>query len=253
MGIIRGFLAGAGKGMADVSQMLLADKLSKERDEAEYLRRRELQGESQNYGTSERGASQTFQSSEKKLDREATKVMNDADNAAAVDTAKAKGTEAAKDTTNTQRVNEIIRDMGVSRRVAEIVAKEGVSKTINNADGIQTMMDLDLETGEWKIDSSVVPGKRKQPAQQLRADGGEVPQPFSMFNNDGLINGAMGEQGSPNAAGNPLNSQTTVKQKTVTSSQYDARMIDKYPELKNNSDKLKELRDAARKRGQISQ
>lgn len=52
-GIIRGFVAGAGKGMADASQMLLADKLSKERDEAEYLRRRELSKDEQSFRSTE--------------------------------------------------------------------------------------------------------------------------------------------------------------------------------------------------------
>ena len=261
MGIIRGFVAGAGKGMADVSQMLLADKLSKERDEAEYLRRRELQGESQNYGTGEREASQAFQTGEKKLDREATKAMNEADNAAAVGVAKAKATESDKPTDSYRKYQELI-GMGKDPLDAANVAYGADNILTNPKTGVTSVMGFGPD---GKMQQIFIVGQEKTldkgtPKTTVEARRIESKAPKSegfnfvedMAKKTGLVNGVMGEQNNQ-AVGNQLNSQTAVKQKTVTSSQYDTRMIDKYPELKNNPNKLKELRDAARKRGQISQ
>jgi hypothetical protein len=195
-GIIRGFVAGAGKGMADVSQMLLADKLNKERDEANYLRDREMNKDKQVYGTAEREAGQKFSAGQREAEQKhqssETKKKLAADKENTLVSAGAKGAE--KTTDYTKKVNEIMQDMGVSRKVATIVADKGVTQTINNSDGTQTLMSLDLESGVWKKESTVVPtgrGSNKSSAQKFDDTTGAV-EPFQMSGTgDGIIGSKM--------------------------------------------------------------
>jgi len=62
-GIIRGFLGGAGAAAAKYGEMRLNQQMLQERDEAQFLRDKELAGMERKYRTGEREASQRYQTS----------------------------------------------------------------------------------------------------------------------------------------------------------------------------------------------
>jgi len=63
-GIISGFLDGAGKAAAESGRMMLADQIAKEREEANFLRDKELKNSNNTFLTSERVAGQKFDASQ---------------------------------------------------------------------------------------------------------------------------------------------------------------------------------------------
>lgn len=117
MGLIRGFLGGVGNAMADAGKMMFADKLQKERDEANYLRDKELNK-----------TKQDFQVAEKQKDRDASmeRTKYTADTKA----------KAAKDkdgsTTNIKDANALMAQ-GYPKDIANAVA-HGAMKQIKDED-----------------------------------------------------------------------------------------------------------------------
>ena len=117
-GIISGFLSGAGKGMAQAGQMMFADKIAKEREEANFLRDSALKG---SMATEER----EFKSSEaEKRDAAAMERTKY--------TADTKASLKSGDTTNIKDAA-ALRKLGYPGEVADAVA-HGAFKQIKDED-----------------------------------------------------------------------------------------------------------------------
>lgn len=123
--IIDGMAAGIGKGLADVGQVMLQDTLEKERNEAEFLRKKALgiseRAAGQEYKTNERVSGQEFTAEQNRLNREAK--------SADIKTATQAKSSASKPNIKlidpNKEVVEIGRDAGgntVYRRVSEVGA-----------------------------------------------------------------------------------------------------------------------------------
>jgi len=154
-GIIQGFIGGVGQGMADAGKMMLGDKLQKERDEADFLRRSELR-KSENLadrkfraGESELGRLHTTETAETKagtdadaakLTASARKLETDLDRASKEKIADKKATALVKasenkggaDTTNVRDAAALIA-AGYPKDMANAVA-HGALKQIKDED-----------------------------------------------------------------------------------------------------------------------
>lgn len=135
MGIISGFLGGAGNAMADAGKMLFADKLSKERAEADFLRDSELKKgmatEEREYKSGESEKEREFKSSEgaarDKAALERTQYTADTK-------AKAAGDKENKPTSQIKNIRFLMSKEGGGNSIEESVQLTFPQATIKHTD-----------------------------------------------------------------------------------------------------------------------
>jgi len=219
--IIRGFMSGAGKGMADASQMLLADQLAKEREDANYLRDKEINKQKMEYSTSERVAGQDYQENmeeqktrarnaetlqAQEFEKGQTKVKLDADKENTLVTASAKGGGADSAAI---KMATYLREQGYEPAIADGVASGAIEIIKDEKSGELTA--INTLTGK-KIGALEKPagGKYSTPkvwvSEKDRAAEGDMPVPYRMPGTGGESAGIVNSQKPAAPAAKPPSS-----------------------------------------------
>lgn len=130
-GIISGFLGGAAKGMADAGKLMFADKLAKEREEANFLRdsalKKTLQTDSQKFRSTEAETDRTYKSSEAEIERKFTATESTKKDKAALERSNVQADAKSgsnKPTNKSKNIDDLVR-RGLSQEEAIIKVYPG--------------------------------------------------------------------------------------------------------------------------------
>ena len=129
--VIAGFLGGAAKGMADAGQMMLADSLAKERDEASFLRDSEFR-------RNERLSGQEFDAGESALNRSS---------AEGIAATKAAATLKDNRTSQMKNIEDLMKSKGLSFQAALRRVYPGATVKHTDVEGNLSVAVIDVETG----------------------------------------------------------------------------------------------------------
>lgn len=253
MGIISGFLGGAGRGTAEFGQIMLMDKLTKERDEANHLRNMELNKGQQEFTAEENRKGREFK---QKLEdtkasggtdkiRNAQNLMSqgypkDVSNAVAQGAMKTVKDEDTGDmvvvnTLNNQEVGRLRTTDPKGGKTWVPAGKDSMPVEPTTEDIKQAAQEYDEEASIWRSDKSQF-GMSESKYKSKRAK--EIAQ--ERANRPG----GKGIVASKSAKAEP---KKTVKQ--LTPDEYRSKMKARYPDIPDNE--LNRLLEAARQAGKI--
>jgi len=242
MGLISGFIGGAGKGMADAGKMMFGKQLQDERDEANYLRDRELNK-----------TKQTFTAGEKQKDREATTAEKQKDRTS-TESEKQKDRDASMERTKYKADNKkAAKPQLIKYTDSKGMEQEGILHT--NADGTYTIVKPGTqEIIEEKISKEELKNKA---AQMNVAEGkGEDWIPFNKYKpkhdavragvikdreakkSGGIIGGEMNKTQNQEVNKTQNQEMKMVGKKQMTKADFIAAMVEKY-----GDGKMKEIED----------
>jgi len=145
-GIISGYLSGTGKALAYYGKVTLDNDIAKERDDANFLRDKELKKSARDFTTSERVAGQEFTASESEKDRQNRKVISDK---------KIKNKKDKDGSTNKMKNANALINQGYPKDVANAVAQGGFKqiKDENSGDMVLVNTLTGKESGRLTSDN----------------------------------------------------------------------------------------------------